>query len=184
MVHTGCVFVAGIHPSRPWTSGSIESVRWNACAHRLDLGLYSHPKEFGAMESELMLTAREISSLPEKNLLRGGSNSRRCITQDSKPNEPFRPPASTPVWPRGQEDQTKEHVLQRRSLHKATREDARPVSAPLTTRLCDCKQDLKKTATLIARATLIAQPRGKRRRSRLLPICGISCTRPLGSNSS
>ena len=23
-----------------------ESVRWNACAHRLDLGLYSHPKEF------------------------------------------------------------------------------------------------------------------------------------------
>ena len=23
-----------------------ESVRWNACVHRLDLGLYSHPKEF------------------------------------------------------------------------------------------------------------------------------------------
>ena len=22
------------------------SVRWNACGHRLDLGLYSHPKEF------------------------------------------------------------------------------------------------------------------------------------------
>ena len=28
--------------------GSSESVRWNACVHRLDLGLiYSHPKEFG-----------------------------------------------------------------------------------------------------------------------------------------
>ena len=27
--------------------GSFESVRWNACVHRLDLGLYSHPKEFG-----------------------------------------------------------------------------------------------------------------------------------------
>ena len=27
-------------------SGSFESVRWNACVHRLDLGLYSHPKEF------------------------------------------------------------------------------------------------------------------------------------------
>ena len=47
MVRAGCVFVAGIHPSRTWTSGSFESVRWNACVHRLDLGLYSHPKEFG-----------------------------------------------------------------------------------------------------------------------------------------
>ena len=42
MVRAGCVFVAGIHPSRTWTSGSFESVRWNACVHRLD----SHPKEF------------------------------------------------------------------------------------------------------------------------------------------
>ena len=25
---------------------SFESVRWNACVHRLDLGLYSHPKKF------------------------------------------------------------------------------------------------------------------------------------------
>ena len=46
MVRAGCVFVAGIHPSRTWTSGSSESVRWNACVHRLDLGLYSHPKVF------------------------------------------------------------------------------------------------------------------------------------------
>ena len=28
-------------------SGSFVSVCWNACVHRLDLGLYSHPKEFG-----------------------------------------------------------------------------------------------------------------------------------------
>ena len=27
MVRAGCVFVAGIHPSRTWTSGSFESVR-------------------------------------------------------------------------------------------------------------------------------------------------------------
>ena len=27
-------------------AGSFESVRWNACVHRLDLGLYSHAKEF------------------------------------------------------------------------------------------------------------------------------------------
>ena len=28
-------------------SGPFESVRWNACVHRLDLDLYSHPEEFG-----------------------------------------------------------------------------------------------------------------------------------------
>ena len=78
MVRAGCVFVAGIHPSRTWTSGSIESVRWNVCVHRLDLGLYSHPKEFlGGMEFEPMLTPREKSPLLE-NFPRGGSNPRRC----------------------------------------------------------------------------------------------------------
>ena len=33
--------------------------------HRLDLGLYSHPKEFFGMESEPMITPREKSPLPE-----------------------------------------------------------------------------------------------------------------------
>ena len=61
----GVFFVAGIHPSRTWTSGSFESVRWNACLHRLDLGLYSHPKEFWGMEFEPMLTPREKSPLPK-----------------------------------------------------------------------------------------------------------------------
>ena len=27
-------------------SGSVETMRWNACVHRLDLGLNSYPKEF------------------------------------------------------------------------------------------------------------------------------------------
>ena len=45
-VRAGCVFVVGIHSSRTWTSGSCESLRWNTCVHRLDLGLYSHLKEF------------------------------------------------------------------------------------------------------------------------------------------
>ena len=44
-------------------SGSFESVRWNACMHRLDLGLYS--QVFLEMESEPMLTPREKSPLPE-----------------------------------------------------------------------------------------------------------------------
>ena len=60
-----CFFVAGIHPSRTWTSGSFESVWWNACLHRLDLGLYSHRKEFWGMEFESMLTPREKSPLPK-----------------------------------------------------------------------------------------------------------------------
>ena len=28
-------------------SGPLESLRWNACVHRLDLGLHFHPKELG-----------------------------------------------------------------------------------------------------------------------------------------
>ena len=32
--------------------GTWMSVQWNACVHRLDLGLYSHPKEFWGMKSE------------------------------------------------------------------------------------------------------------------------------------
>ena len=104
MVHAGCVFVASIHPSRTWMSGSVKSVRWNACVHRLDLGLYSHLKELGGggvglrageMESEPMLTPREKSPLPEKKKFpRGGSNQQCHITQDSEPyttNELFRP---------------------------------------------------------------------------------------------
>ena len=50
------VFVAGIHLSRTWMSGSFEFTWWNACEHRLDLGLYSHLKELEGMESEPMLT--------------------------------------------------------------------------------------------------------------------------------
>ena len=42
-------------------SGSSESMLWNACVHRLDLGLNSYPKEFLGMESEPMLTPREKS---------------------------------------------------------------------------------------------------------------------------
>ena len=46
MEHAGYVFVASIHPSRSWMSGSFKSVLCNARARRQDLGLYSHSKEF------------------------------------------------------------------------------------------------------------------------------------------
>ena len=47
-------------------SGSFESLKWNVCAHRLDLDLYSHSKDvFKGMESKPMLTPKEKSPLPE-----------------------------------------------------------------------------------------------------------------------
>ena len=62
--------------------------------HRLDLGLYSHPKEFGGMESEPMLIPNKKNPLYRR--LKEGSNPRCCVTQDSEPNTPptelFRPP--------------------------------------------------------------------------------------------
>ena len=38
---------------------------WYVCVHRLDLGIYSHLKSFGGMESETILTRREKYTLPE-----------------------------------------------------------------------------------------------------------------------
>ena len=43
-------------------SGSFESGQWNACVHRLDLGLYSHPKGFNRMESTHVNSKRKIPS--------------------------------------------------------------------------------------------------------------------------
>ena len=64
--------------------GSFESVRWNACVHRLNLGLFCHPKEFLRERSQIP------GSLQGKNplylRLRGGLNPWHCITQDNEPN--------------------------------------------------------------------------------------------------
>ena len=65
MVHAGCVFVADIHPSRTWTSGSCESVRWNACVHRVDLGLYSLTKEFRGNGVRAHVNSKGKIPLPE-----------------------------------------------------------------------------------------------------------------------
>ena len=65
MVPAGCVFVAGIHPSRTW-SGSAESVGWNEYVHRLDLGLYSHPKEFWGNGVRTHVNSKRKFPLPEK----------------------------------------------------------------------------------------------------------------------
>ena len=62
-MHAECVFVAGIHPSRTWTSGTFESALWNACVHRLTSVYTLIRKSFWRMESKSMLTPREKSSL-------------------------------------------------------------------------------------------------------------------------
>ena len=72
----GVFFVATIHPSRTWMSGS-ESVRWNACVHRPDLGLYSCPKDFGVNK------ARSRVNSKEKVLLSGKSFSGEDWTHDA-----------------------------------------------------------------------------------------------------
>ena len=86
MVHAWCVFVAGIHPSRTWTSGSFVSVQWNAYVHRLDLGLYSHLKEFWGTGVRTHVNSKGKIPSTGNNLPRGGWNPRHCMKQDSEPN--------------------------------------------------------------------------------------------------
>ena len=40
-----CVSVTVIRQSRIWTSGSLLSMKWNSCIHKLHFSLYSHPEE-------------------------------------------------------------------------------------------------------------------------------------------
>ena len=47
-------------------SGCFKSVRWNACVHRLDIGVYnSHPKEFLGTGVRTYVNLREKPPLPE-----------------------------------------------------------------------------------------------------------------------
>ena len=78
MVRTGCVFVAGIHPSRTMNV-RIFWVRAMKCmcAQTRPRFILSSERVLGGMEFEPMLTPREKSPLLE-NFPRGGSNPRRC----------------------------------------------------------------------------------------------------------
>ena len=55
-------------------SGSFESIQWNACVHRLDLGLYSHPKEFWGNGVRTRVNSKEKIASTGKMFLQGGSN--------------------------------------------------------------------------------------------------------------
>ena len=80
MVHAGWMFVVGIRPSRTWMSGSSESMWDNATVHRLDLSLYSHPKEFWGNGVRTMLTPWEYpvywQNSPEEDWTRRTASSR------------------------------------------------------------------------------------------------------------
>ena len=70
-------------------------MRWNACMHRLDLGLYSHPKAFWGNGGRTHVNSNGKIPSTRKKILRGRPNPRRCITQDSEcntlPADLFRP---------------------------------------------------------------------------------------------
>ena len=58
----------------------------NASAHRLDFGLYSHPKEFWGNGVGTHVGSKGKAPSTGKILPREASNPRRCIKQDSEPN--------------------------------------------------------------------------------------------------
>ena len=84
MVHAGCDFVASIHQSRAWMLGSfwIRAMEY-ICAQ-------SRPQFILSSERILGEWSLNPCYLQGKNhlcqRLRGGSNPRCCITQDSEPN--------------------------------------------------------------------------------------------------
>ena len=81
-------------------SGSFDSLRWNVCVHILDLGLYSHPKDFCGNGVRTHVNSKGKIPSTRTILLRGGLNPRRCIKQDNEPNalptELFRPQTCDP----------------------------------------------------------------------------------------
>ena len=69
-----------------WMSGSFESMRWNACVHRLDLGLFSHPKEILGDGVRTHVNSKGKVPSTRKILPRGWLNPQRCFMQDNEPN--------------------------------------------------------------------------------------------------
>ena len=90
------VFVAGIHLSRTWMSGSFESMRWNVCAHRLGLGL----KLLSKRGPGNGVTTLEKNP-PYRRLT--GVELWRCLMQHNEPNtlltQLFWPPSPSPAPP-------------------------------------------------------------------------------------
>ena len=64
-----------------------ESGRWNACVHRLDLGLYSHPKEFWENGVKTYINSKGKIPYTGKNSPQSRiERPNRLIKQDSEPS--------------------------------------------------------------------------------------------------
>ena len=61
-------------------SGSLESIPWNVCVRRLDLGLYSHPKKL--LGTGVRSHVNSKGKIPSTR----GLNPQHCIMQDSEPD--------------------------------------------------------------------------------------------------
>ena len=77
----------------------VRAMRWNACVHRLGLGLYSHPKEFGGNGVRTYVNSKGKIPSTWKILLRGGSNPWHCIKWGQEAqrttNKLLRPPLAS-----------------------------------------------------------------------------------------
>ena len=80
------VFCCRHAPSWDMNVRSFESVRCNACVHRLDHSLYSHLKEFSGNGVRTHVNSKGKMPSTRKILPRGGLNPWCCIKQDSELN--------------------------------------------------------------------------------------------------
>ena len=79
-------------------SAFLESVRWNACMHRLDLGLYSHPKEFLGSGVRTHVNSKKRSPLSEAHRRVGPATLHHAGHRaNTLPIELFRPPPAVRV---------------------------------------------------------------------------------------
>ena len=175
MVHAGCVFVASIHPSRTWMSGSFESLQWNACVHRLNLSLCSHPKEFFGEWSQnpcgckwrhkhpwynkadpyYLLTRREQVTVFR---LRTGHNRLNYhLYSNLRIGHTEQCPCNTG-------SQTTEHLLQSCPTYEPLRKGIWPDHTPKARKLYGSLRDLRCTATFIGE-TGVSIWRTRRRRT-------------------
>ena len=123
MVQAGCVFLlAGIHPSRIGMPGSFESVRWDTCVHRLDLGLYSHPKEFCGNGVRTHVNSNGKSPLEQKNKKTKTKTNKNKQTKNKNNNNQ---PNKQKNFPQRRMEPTTLHQAGQRAQH-ATNELLRP----------------------------------------------------------
>ena len=73
-------------------SGSFESVRWNACVHRLHLGFYTHPKEILGNGVKIKT---HVNSEGEKSPRPEDQRRSACDTASRRTASP--PPPTTPI---------------------------------------------------------------------------------------